>query len=116
MDRLEEAGIIEKVDSDTATDWVSPLVLTPKKGSDEIRMCVDMVQPNKAIKRVRHVMPTVEELKQDINGMKVYSKLALNNGFHQLELDEESRHITTFSSHKRLSQILPAQLWNKFGT
>ena len=36
LERLEQAGIIEKVD--TATDWVSPLVLTPKKGTDEIRM------------------------------------------------------------------------------
>ena len=102
LERLEQAGIIEKVD--TATDWVSPLVLTPKKGTDEIRMCVDMVQPNKAIKRVRHVIPTVEELRHDMNGMTVFSKLDLNNGFHQLELDEESRHMTTFSSHKGLAR------------
>ena len=49
-------------------------------------------------------MLTVEELKQDMNGMKVFSKLDLNNGFHQLELDEQSRHITTFSSHRGLAR------------
>ena len=38
LERLEKAGIIEKVE--TATDyWVSPIVITPKKGTDEIR-CV----------------------------------------------------------------------------
>ena len=100
LDRLEQAGIIEKVNS--ATEWVSPLVIAPKKGTDDIRMCVDMVQPNRAIKRVRHVIPTVEELRHDMNGMKVFSKLDLNNGFHQLELEEESRHMTTFSSHMGL--------------
>lgn len=41
---LERANIIEKVD--TATDWVSPIVIAPKTGTDEIRMCVDMVEPN----------------------------------------------------------------------
>ena len=34
LERLEKAGIIEKVE--TATDWVSPIVITPKKGTDEI--------------------------------------------------------------------------------
>ena len=76
LDRLEQAGIIEKVNS--ATEWVSPLVIAPKKGTDDIRTCVDMVQPNRAIKRVRHVIPTVEELRHDMNGMKVFSKLDLN--------------------------------------
>ena len=97
LERLEQAGLIEKVDS--ATDWVSPLVLTPKKGTDEIRMCVDMAQPNKAIKRVRNVILTVEELQHEMKGMTVFSKLD-----HQLELDEESRHITKFSSHKGLAR------------
>ena len=66
---LEEAGIIEKVD--TATDWISPTVISPKKDSNEIRMCVDMVEPNRAIKRTRHVIPTVEELRYDLNGAKI---------------------------------------------
>ena len=69
LERLEKAGIIEKVE--TATDWVSPIVITPKKGTDEIRVCVDMGAPNRAIKRVRHVIPTTEDLRHDVNGAKV---------------------------------------------
>jgi hypothetical protein len=38
----------------------------------------------------------VEELRHDLNGAKIFSKL---DGFHQLELDEESKGITTFSNH-----------------
>jgi len=100
---LEKAGVIEKVDS--ATDWVSPIVITPKKGTDEIRMCVDMGAPNRAIKRVRHVIPTFEDLRHDVNGAKVFSKLDLANGFHQLELHEDSRGITTFSTHAGLRRF-----------
>ena len=34
--------------------------------------------------------------------MAVFSKLDLRLGFHQIELDEESRDITTFATHKGL--------------
>mgnify|MGYP000488501475 CR=1 FL=1 len=62
-------------------------------------MCVDMVEHNRAIRRVRHVIPTVDELRHDVNGAKIFSKLDLNHGFHQLELDKISRDITTMSTH-----------------
>ena len=97
LQRLEAANVIERVES--ATDWVSPIFIAPKKDSTDIRMCVDMVEPNRAIKRIRHVIPTVDELRHDISGAKVFSKLDLNHGFHQLELDEDSRDITTSSTH-----------------
>ena len=58
-----------------------------------------MTQPNKAIKRVRHFIPTVEEIKFDLNGSKYFSKLDMNKGYHQIELDSASRNITTFSTH-----------------
>ena len=48
-----------------------------------------MTQANKAIKRVRHFIPILDELRYDLNGAKVFSKLDLNKGFHQLELDED---------------------------
>ena len=44
-------------------------------------------------------MPTIEELTSDLNGAKVFSKIDLTSGYHQLELTPESRSITTFSTH-----------------
>jgi hypothetical protein len=76
-------------------------------------MCVDMVEPTRAIKRTRHVIPTVEELRHHLNGAKIFSKLDLTNGFHQLELDEESKGITTFSTHEMLLSI---KFWDKFSS
>ena len=54
---------------------------------------------NKAITRERHLMPTLDEVVHDLNGAKVFSKLDLNQGYHQLVLHPDSRHITTFSTH-----------------
>ena len=44
----------------------------------------------------------VEVLRHDLNGAKAFSKIDLTNGFHQLELDEESKGIPTFSTHVEL--------------
>ena len=51
-----------------------------------------MTQANEAIERVRHVVPTLGDLRYDLSGVKVFSKLDLNKGFHQLELDEDSSY------------------------
>ena len=101
-------NIIEKVDG--PTPWVSPIVVAPKpKNLNEIRLCVDMREPNKAILRSRHITPTLDDMILDLNGSKVFPKMNLRNGYHQLELSEDSRNITTFTTHvglrryKRLS-------------
>ena len=68
-----------------------------------------MRQPNQAIKHTRHIIPTIDDMLVDLNGAKIFSKLDLNKGYHQLELSEKSRNITTFTTHvglrryKRLS-------------
>ena len=101
LDELEEHDIIEP--SVGATPWVSPLVVFPKPNNpDEVRVCIDMRQANKAIQRERHPTPTVEEILHDLNGASVFSKLDLNKGYHQLELDPKSRGITTFATHRGL--------------
>ena len=100
LSELEREGVIQEVEG--PTEWISNLVLTPKANPDEIRMNIDMTTPNMAIKRTRHVIPTVEELKYNLNGMKHFSKIDLKHGYMQFELDESSRYITTFYTHKGL--------------
>ena len=40
-----------------------------------------------------------------MNGAKYFSKMDLSKGYHQLELDENSRSITTFSTHAGLARF-----------
>ena len=96
--RDEELGVIERIEG--PTPWVSPIVVAPKpKSPGKVRVCVDMRQANKAVKRERHVTPTVKEMIGDLNGARVFSKLDLNQGYNQLELAPESRYITTSGTH-----------------
>ena len=45
------------------------------------------------------MIPTLQELKADLNGSIIFSKLDLASGYHQLQLHEDSRYITCFATH-----------------
>ena len=61
-----------------------------------------MRKANQVIIRERIPIPTVDEVVENLNGSAVFSKLDLRLVFHQIELDEESRDITTFATHEGL--------------
>ncbi len=84
----------------TPTPWISPTVVVPKpKDPDHVSACVDMRAANQVILRTKYPMPTIHELTHDLNGCRVFSKIDLRQGYHQIELHPDSRYITTFSSH-----------------
>ena len=41
-------------------------------------------------------MPSVQALSYDLNGNKWFSKVDIRDAFNQIELDEESKILTTF--------------------
>ena len=102
LDELMKEDIIEEVPSGP-TEWVSPLVVEPKPDGDK-RVCVDTKRANEAVERERHPIPTIEEVLHDVNGSTAFSKLDLKWGFHQVELETESRRITTFITQRGLNQ------------
>ena len=72
-----------------------------------MRLCVDMRQANQAIVRERHLMPTLDDVINDLNGSVVFSKIDLQKSYHQLVLSESSRYITMFSTHTGLALDMP---------
>ena len=62
-----------------------------------VRLCVDMRKANTAIIRNYYPILTLDEILYEVNGAKIFSKLDLVQGYHQIVLDEKSRDITTFS-------------------
>jgi hypothetical protein len=64
------------------------IVVVPKPNGD-IRLCTDMCKANEAIVREKFPIPTVDDILHEINGCKVFSKLDLKYGYHQLELEEK---------------------------
>eukprot|EP00111_Clytia_hemisphaerica_P010127 TCONS_00029605-protein len=99
LERLIKLDIIEPVDGPTT--WLNPVVAGSRKNG-KIRLCVDMRKANEAIIRERHVIPKLEDITAELHDATHFSKIDLRDGYHQIELDESSRNITTFATHKGL--------------
>ncbi|RNA14921.1 Retrovirus-related Pol poly from transposon, partial [Brachionus plicatilis] len=52
------------------TKWLLPAMLVPKSDG-KLRFVIDASAANRAIKRTRYVMPTIEDLIADINGSTI---------------------------------------------
>nr|CAH7744111.1 unnamed protein product [Callosobruchus chinensis] len=98
--KIKEAlqkDIIERVVEPSA--WISPIVIIFKPNND-IRICVDMRRANEAIQRENYPLPTFDNFMTKLRNAKYFSRLDLESAYHQLELDVDSRPITTFITHK----------------
>ena len=99
IQKLLDQDFIEPVNS--SPEWVSPLVCVPKKNGN-VRLCVEMRKANTEIIRNYYPIPTLDEILYEVNGAKIFSKLDLAQGCHQIVLDEKSRDIATFSTPQGL--------------
>jgi len=60
LQKLTEQKVILKVDY--PTDWVSNIVIVKKAETNDIRICLDPSDLNKAIKRPIYPLPTLEQI------------------------------------------------------
>lgn len=93
LKRMESLGVISPVDE--PTDWCAGLVVVPKK-NNTVRLCVDLTELNKSVRRENHQLPSTEDTLHKLSGAKVFSKLDANSGFWQVQLAKSSRLLTTF--------------------
>ena len=109
LDRGIVEGIFEKVPENESVTWCSPLVVQVKprytdKPSQElepdmIRASIDLRVPNKFMARNSiSAGPIVEDFVHKFHDCKIFSKLDMRQGYHQLLLHPESRDIATFST------------------
>jgi len=96
LEKLRANGIIAPVSE--PTDWCAPIVVVPKKSSDEIRLCVDFTRLNKHVRRERYQSPTPMECVTTISASdaKIFTTFDALKGYHQCPLDEQSQLLTTF--------------------
>jgi len=95
IDRLESAGIIEPSNS----PWSSPVVLVTKKDGS-VRFCVDYRKLNEATVKDAYPIPKIEECIDTLSGAKWFCTLDLLSGYHQVEMAEEDKEKTAFSTHR----------------
>ena len=94
LERLCKEGIIRPINQ--PTDWLSNM-LVKEEPSGKLRICIDPSQTiNKAIKRPKYTIPTIEERLPLLTKAKVFTVVDVSEAFHTIEVDEDSSLLTTF--------------------
>ena len=100
LDRQVEQGLWEPV---THSKWAAPLVVVPKAGGRDVRVCGDYrLTINKAAKADQYPLPRVEDLFTKLSGGTVFSKCDLKSAYNQLPLDKESSQYLVINTQRGL--------------
>lgn len=89
-----DRGVIQP----SSSPFASPMVLVQKKDRGW-RLCVDYRALNKLTVKNRYPIPLIEDLFDELGGSKVFSKLDLRAGYHQIKLRPEDQYKTAFQTH-----------------
>ena len=99
LDKLEEAGIIEKV---SHSDWATPIVAVPKRDGS-YRICGDYkVTVNPELEIDQYPLLNPSDLFASLSGGKKFTKIDLSQAYQQLLLDQNSKELTTINTHQGL--------------
>ena len=79
IDRIFRQVIIEQFHG--VAKWVSSLVVAPK-GSNDVRIYVDMRCANLAVERENHPLPTMDDFLPHLSEAKLFSKLDFKQAYH----------------------------------
>ena len=91
VSNLMERGIIRPSNS----EYASRIVLVNKKNGEK-RLCVDFRFVNKITIKDRYPLPVIEDHIERLNDKSVFTTLDLKDGFHNVQMDEDSIKYTAF--------------------
>ncbi|MCO5551659.1 hypothetical protein L7F22_005163 [Adiantum nelumboides] len=94
IDKLKEAEFIYEIEH---TDWVSPIVVVPKK-IEKLRVCVNLKKINAATIRDNYPLPIIDHVIERVVGREAYSFLDGFLGYNQLAIKLEDQHKMVFAT------------------
>ena len=88
----------------SASPWASPVVFVQKKGGT-MRFCIDYRKLNSVTRKDAYPLPRIDETLEALGGSKWFSTLDLLSGYWQVEVSEQDRPKTAFSTREGLSEF-----------
>jgi hypothetical protein len=81
LTELQEAGYI----CSSSSPWGAPVLFVQKNDGSQ-RMCVDYRSLNDVIVKNKYSLPCIEDLFDQMRGARVFSKIDLRSGYHQMKI------------------------------
>ncbi|GJS25929.1 putative reverse transcriptase domain-containing protein [Tanacetum coccineum] len=109
LQELYDRGFIRP----SSSPW-GALILFVKKKDGSFQMCIDYRELNKLTVKNRYPLPRIDDLFDQLQGSRVYFKIDLRSGYHQLRFREEDIPKTAFRTrygHYEF-QVMPFGLTN----
>ena len=91
LDEQERLGLIRP----SSSPWGCGVLFVQKKDGTD-RLCVDYRPLNKKTIKNKYPLPNINELFEQLKGAKVFSKLDLRMGYHQIRIHEQDIPKTAF--------------------
>jgi hypothetical protein len=79
----------------SVSSWGAP-VLFVKKKDGTLRLCIDFRQLNKITVKNKYPLPRIDDLFDHLKDAKIFSKIDLRSGYHQMRINEEDINKTAF--------------------
>lgn len=98
IDKIVEEMLLSGTIQPSSSPYASPVVLVKKKDSTW-RLCVDYRELNGMTVKDRFPIPLIEDLLDELGESKVYSKIDLRAGYHQVRMEVADIHKTAFKTH-----------------
>jgi transposase InsO family protein len=93
LHKLQSTGFIRP----STSAWSSP-ILFAKNASGSLWFCVDYRALNSVTKKDRHPLPLIQECFDALQGAKFFSKIDLQQGFHQMKISSADVPKTAFGT------------------
>src|SRR5688500_9445982 len=101
IEELLEKGFIRP----SSSPWGAPVLFVNKKDGLR-RMCVDYRSLNEVTIKNKYPLPRIEHLFDQMKGAKIFSKIDLRSGYHQLKIRAEDVPKTAFTTRYGLYEFL----------
>jgi hypothetical protein len=89
----------------SSSPWGAPVLFVSKKDGSR-RMCVDYRILNEVTIKNKYPLPQIEDLFDQMKGAKIFSKIDLRSGYHQLKIQADDVPKTAFTTRYGLYEFL----------